>query len=104
MSSLKLNDKKVIGLLQQVHDGLISTEVAYQELIKLEQENKNQLSHPDHPVWKLGKLLVLLLCCTLFSYINASNFDNTEVAFLIQFAVILFGAEGFEFFQKRRQK
>jgi len=54
------------------------------------------MNDPDHPVWKIVKLLVLLGFMIFLSYVNASNFDQTEWTFITQMIVIMFGAEGLQ--------
>ena len=50
----------------------------------------------NHPVWFIGKALVILAFAALFSYNNASSFDETEMRMLVQLAVVLFGGAAIE--------
>ena len=41
----------------------------------------------DHPVWPIISSVVYLLFATLFLYLNASNFDSTELKTLGEIAL-----------------
>jgi len=58
------------------------------------------MKNPNHPIWSLLHLVVVLAFVTLFSWLNASNFDGTEVQMLIESAVAI---GGWEFVRKKMQ-
>jgi hypothetical protein len=45
----------------------------------------------DHPIWLIGKALILFIAAYFLSKVNASDFDETELWFLAQLATVLFG-------------
>lgn len=47
----------------------------------------------DHPIWPIVSSVVYLSFATLFLYLNASNFDSTEVITLGQIALASGGIE-----------
>lgn len=61
------------------------------------------LPDPSHPIWIVGKALVLLGFASLFAYTNANNFDETEIKMLGEIALVLFGTGALELFLKRKQ-
>lgn len=48
---------------------------------------------PDHPVWTILTHSVYMAFATLFLWLNASNFDNTELVTLAQMAGAFGGVE-----------
>ena len=49
------------------------------------------MPNQDHPIWFIGKALIILAFATLFAYNNANSFDETELKMLVQLATVLFG-------------
>lgn len=47
-----------------------------------------------HPIWKIALIVVFLAGAWLLSYLNASNFDETEHRFLLQLAGWVVGGGG----------
>ena len=41
------------------------------------------MPNQDHPVWFIGKALVILAFAALFAYNNANSFDETELKMLM---------------------
>lgn len=54
------------------------------------------MTAPDHPVWFIGKALIILAFATLFAYNNANSFDETELKMLVELALVLFGGAAIE--------
>lgn len=44
--------------------------------------NKHWYENPTHPLWGLILVALVMIGATAFSWANASNFDETEYAFL----------------------
>lgn len=60
------------------------------------------MPNQDHPIWFIGKALVILAFAALFAYNNANSFDETELKMLMELAVVLFGGAALEsFFRKK---
>lgn len=55
----------------------------------------------DHPVWKLISHSVYLSFATLFMWLNASNFDKTELLTLVEIAA---AAGGIEYAKSKMEK
>ena len=51
-----------------------------------------------HPIWAFLNLVVILVFVTVFSYLNASEFDETELKMLMQLAV---GMGAWEFAKRK---
>lgn len=47
----------------------------------------------DHPVWRLLNLVVILTFLTVFLYLNATKFDQTEVKSIVYMALSVGGWE-----------
>ena len=47
----------------------------------------------SHPIWRLATIVVVLVFVTVFSWINASNFDGTELRTIIGMALAVTGWE-----------
>lgn len=56
----------------------------------------------DHPIWLIGKALVLFGAALFLSKVNASDFDETELWFLGQLATVLFGGTLLEAFLRKK--
>jgi len=54
-----------------------------------------------HPIWGFLNLVVILGFVLLFSWLNASDFDRTELIMIIEFAVAITGWEGIKKFMKK---
>lgn len=52
------------------------------------------LLDPAHPVWSLLRLVILMGTMTLVLWLNASNFDITEIRSLITVFLVAAGLEG----------
>ena len=52
-----------------------------------------KLTNPNHPVWPLLRITVLMSSLTVILYVNASNFDFTEVRSLCEVFLIASGVE-----------
>ena len=46
-----------------------------------------------HPIWSFLNLVVILTFVTVFAYLNASEFDETEVKMLMQLLAVMGGWE-----------
>lgn len=51
------------------------------------------LAPAGHPIWKLANLIVILVFLTVFLYLNATKFDQTEMKSIIYMAMALGGWE-----------
>jgi len=50
--------------------------------------------HNPHPFWqRLGFAVVVMGGATLFAWLNASNFDRTEIIMLSELAGVVLGRE-----------
>lgn len=56
----------------------------------------------DHPIWSLLRLVVLMLTLTFTLWINASNFDDTEIRTIIWVFMAAAGTEGMSQLLRRR--
>jgi hypothetical protein len=52
---------------------------------------------PDHPVWALARLVVLMITLVLILYINDNQFDDDEFRIIQWFLVAASGTVGLEF-------
>ena len=59
------------------------------------------MKNASHPVWSLAKLGMLLVFLVVFSWINASQFDETELK-VIGWVMGLYG--GVEFISNKLEK
>lgn len=48
----------------------------------------------DHPFWEWLRLVTLLSALLLFLYMNATNFDKTELKTFAEFALVAGGFQG----------
>lgn len=58
----------------------------------------NAMKQAGHPIWSLLNLSIILAFVLLFSYINATNFDVTELKMIVEFIAVM---GGWEFFKSR---
>lgn len=54
----------------------------------------NPLLHPEHPIWSVVRLVVILLCLTGVLWMNAEHFDETEIRTILTMFFALAGVEG----------
>jgi len=59
------------------------------------------LQEQSHPIWNIAKAVIFFACVVLFSWTNASDFDNTEITKLIQLGVVLSGGVAVETYLSR---
>lgn len=52
------------------------------------------LHNPDHPVWKLLNIVVILSTLTLVLWMNAEHFDKTEIQTILMMFFALIGGTG----------
>lgn len=52
----------------------------------------------EHPVWSLLRLVIMFSGVTVFLYLNASAFDETEVTTIIEVMLL---AGGFEMLKRK---
>ncbi len=55
---------------------------------------------PNHPIWSILNLAVILTFVTLFAGMNASKFDSTEIKMIVEFVAVM---GGWEFVKKKLQ-
>ena len=60
------------------------------------------MNDQNHPIWRFLDLLVVLAIVSVFSYTNASNFDETEYKTLLQVLVFMGGWEAWKHYSKKR--
>jgi hypothetical protein len=53
----------------------------------------------DHPIWRIANLAVVLLGTALVMWVNASDFDETELRALIEIMMVMGGYEAFKQFK-----
>ena len=58
------------------------------------QPVKEILTDTSHPLWSFLRLLVLMVSLTVVLYVNASNFDATEIRTLVTMFLLAASAEG----------
>ena len=51
------------------------------------------LSDGRHPIWNICRLSVVFLGFTVFSYLNADKFDETELRTLLEVGALITGFE-----------
>jgi len=57
---------------------------------------QRKLSDTRHPLWRLLTLCVLLAFLTLVQYLNASNFDQTEIKSILEMGMAVGAWESFK--------
>jgi hypothetical protein len=60
----------------------------------------NRFPH-DHPVWRILTMCVVLGFLTLILWVNASNFDRTELTSILEMAIAI---GGWEFARSKMEK
>lgn len=59
------------------------------------------MKNPNHPIWSLIRLLILMIAMCVILYINATHFDITEIRSIIGIFIAAASAEGIsQFFKK----
>ena len=58
---------------------------------------------PTHPVWQLIRLAILMLTLSFVLWLNASNFDETEIKTIIWVFMAAAGVEGLSRFTIRKE-
>ena len=56
------------------------------------------LKPAGHPIWATVNIAVIGIFVLIFSYINASNFDGTELKMIVE---LLFAWGGFEYVKNK---
>ncbi len=51
------------------------------------------LSDGNHPIWNICRIFVVFLGFTVFSYLNADKFDETELRTLLEVGALVAGFE-----------
>lgn len=54
----------------------------------------DKLADPGHPLWSIIRLTVLMIALVSVLYLNASQFDDTELRTIITMFMVAGGAEG----------
>ena len=54
----------------------------------------NPLHEPNHPIWPLLRLTVMMIALTIVLYLSAHTFDNTELTTILTMFLIGAGIEG----------
>lgn len=57
---------------------------------------------PNHPIWALIRLTILMTTLTVVLYINASHFDETEWRSIVAMLLAGLGIESFQTMVGRR--
>ena len=52
------------------------------------------LHDPNHPIWALARLIVMMVALTVVLKFQAQNFDKTEIQTIITMFVVAGGVEG----------
>lgn len=60
------------------------------------------MKSPDHPIWALLRLVVLMITLTVVLWLNASNFDATEHRTIIWVFLAAASTEGISQLVRRR--
>ena len=50
------------------------------------------MTDKDHPIWEFARSAIWLIPICLFLYVNATNFDKTEIKSIIE--ILIVGATG----------
>lgn len=58
------------------------------------REKPAVISDPKHPLWPLVRLSILMLTLVLVLWLQASNFDQTEIKAIILIFLAAAGVEG----------
>jgi hypothetical protein len=53
-----------------------------------------KFSDAGHPVWKLARLGVVMVSLTAILWLNATNFDRTELTSIVEMFLLLGSGEG----------
>ena len=53
-----------------------------------------ELKNANHPVWRLGMTVAYLMFAAFIMWVNASNFDETELKALTWIGDVMFAGEG----------
>lgn len=64
----------------------------------------NPFHNPDHPIWDILHLTVVLGTLTLVLYMNAEHFDDTEIRTILTMFFALLGYKGISEFVKSKSK
>ena len=52
------------------------------------------IHNPEHPIWGITRLLIVMTALVVTLWLNASNFDETELKTIITMFIVAAGAEG----------
>lgn len=58
------------------------------------------MSSASHPIWSLLRLVIFMVALVLTLWLNANQFDQTEIKTIITMFVVASGAEGVTQFAK----
>ena len=59
------------------------------------------MNNPNHPVWSLARLVVLMTTLITVLYMNSSQFDSDEFDVIKWFLLAASGTVGIEYFLKK---
>jgi hypothetical protein len=62
------------------------------------------MQNPNHPIWGLARLLIMMAALCFVLWLNASNFDATEVKSLAMMFVAGAGIESVSTFLGRKRE
>lgn len=65
---------------------------------------KNPVHSPNHPVWPIIRLVIVMVALVVTLWLNASSFDKTEIRTIITMFLIAGGAEGASSFLSQFRK
>jgi len=51
------------------------------------------MHHPKHPIWAIIRTAIMLLALVIVLWVNASNFDSTELKTIVAMFLAAIGAE-----------
>ena len=55
----------------------------------------------NHPIWRTVHATALIAAVGVVLYVNASNFDSTEIKSIAEIAAVIAGAQGLSWWNRR---
>ena len=101
MFALELHSECVTALIVALLVCLPLVAVAF-KCCNVVTERIDAMPADTSPFWLIAKAVVLLAFAALFSWTNATNFDQTELTMLAEIAAVLFGGVFLELYNNRK--
>jgi len=62
------------------------------------------LDNPKHPIWSLIRLAIIMVPLSIMMFLNATNFDDTEIKTIGGMLLVACGAEGLQSYLQREKQ